>query len=723
MGRLARLGNWIRKQSPWGDAGWTDGMFTTSSIIRPDGKQELSEPSNAIALLSKYREWVYAAVNLNANGVASTPLRLYVVKRGGGKSVFPTVKITKARKKELQGRQGLQRWMADSPDVEEVLEHPFYDLWERGNDVLTGAQLKHVIVSQMDIVNQCFTYIPQEDGIPSALVPLAPGTMNIEVDKEAYKILGYTQKIGTEERDFDPEEIAHFKHPNPGNPFWGKGPLEAVGLAATLYHDFNIYESALMQNDAVPGIVLTAREGITESQRKRAEKRFNQKQAGKRNVGRVFIHSGELKAERIGLTQKEMSFGEGRDKTRREITGVFGVPEALLTSQDANRAVSHDAATFHARYAIKPRCILIEDQLNRDIIPLYDGDSTIFVAFDNPVPADKEYDLRRAQIMVDTDGIFRINEARKAAGEDALDEFGDDLIEIAEPPAPEPIVMPDEEPPPGEEEPEADTEDEAEGGKASPGETIEKLLIKTPRLEQVLRDLFTEQKAAILHTMGIKGFVGKDYVFEPWFDLDEWTRRFQKDAGPYIAAGLAAGMKRGAQRINVPVATFDIYRPETQSFIQDYTYRFSFAVNMETQKQLRNAFEIGTREGWTTNQMADEVGRQLGFAERYRSIRIARTETARSIEAGQVQAWKDSGVVEGYFWITTSGDPCEFCIEMENKFGESALMMKIGMNYHDRGARITGVDGGVMKLDYSDIPSPPLHANCRCDLIPVLIGG
>jgi SPP1 gp7 family putative phage head morphogenesis protein len=75
---------------------------------------------------------------------------------------------------------------------------------------------------------------------------------------------------------------------------------------------------------------------------------------------------------------------------------------------------------------------------------------------------------------------------------------------------------------------------------------------------------------------------------------------------------------------------------------------------------------------------------------------IARTETAKADVEGNIEAYKQSGVVSGKQWITGAGC-CDLCDEL---------------------------DGTIVEID-EDFPNeggsgPPLHPNCRCDVLPVL---
>src|SRR5687768_4547299 len=93
---------------------------------------EIPRPFNASAAIKQFHSWAYAAAMLNANAVASVPLRLYVRKRSGARKLFETGKVSPATRKFLRGGMemlpsvNVMRKVAQfGGDLEEVVEmHP-----------------------------------------------------------------------------------------------------------------------------------------------------------------------------------------------------------------------------------------------------------------------------------------------------------------------------------------------------------------------------------------------------------------------------------------------------------------------------------------------------------------------------------------------------------------------------------------------------------------------
>ena len=663
-------------------------------------------PDNPKELLAHYREWVYACVTKNAEGVAAIPLRLYTENRGPSSRASrsarktPLRSVSKKRRADLEARPHLSKFLRANADIQEVLEHPFLMLWESGNPFLTGSQNQRLIIMHLDIIGDSYMLMDIDPslGIPTQLFALPPETMSIGVTEDGFGIDHYSQqRPGKNEKVKIPaNSVMHCKHPDPKNTLYGMSPLEAIGISAMLYHQYNIFEAALLNNDAVPGTVFRIKSPMTDTQKRREERKWKAKHGGPGKAGKLAFVSGIEGIDRLGYSQREMMFQSGRKLTREDIAGVYNVPIPLLISEGSNLAHDDNAEAHHAKYALRPRLALLEDQINRDIIPKYEDGENLFVAFDNPIPEDRTHNLERAKAMTATAGYVYKNEARKALMLDMDPELDGQLIE---PSSSLPSI-----------------EYNPERTELAVGSSVQKAKPTVQdEFEKRLKHLFSEQKRDILRWLksqarGVVKLLASSTMLDAVFDADAWAERFQAELMPLMGVQVGAGAVRGLDRIGSAM-NFDIQRPEVSDFIADYTYRFSVSVNSKTQADLRNIFQRAEQEGHTLSEVTTKVEQEFGGMERWRANRIARAETVRAREAGQMEAWKQSGVVQGYYWETTSGDPCQFCLETESKFGKDGMHMTFGQNFYDRGSSVDSGDSS-MALNYSDTPHPPLHPNC-----------
>lgn len=122
-----------------------------------------------------------------------------------------------------------------------------------------------------------------------------------------------------------------------------------------------------------------------------------------------------------------------------------------------------------------------------------------------------------------------------------------------------------------------------------------------------------------------------------------------------------------------------------------------YAVSELTREGLRDTIAVAVEEGWSARDLADEIMDSYEFSAS-RAETIARTELAFAHTEGNMQGWRESGVVEKKQSILGSEH------DMDDVCDDNA-------------------SAGAIPLD-EPFPSghmtAPYHPNCVCDVIPVL---
>jgi SPP1 gp7 family putative phage head morphogenesis protein len=119
-------------------------------------------------------------------------------------------------------------------------------------------------------------------------------------------------------------------------------------------------------------------------------------------------------------------------------------------------------------------------------------------------------------------------------------------------------------------------------------------------------------------------------------------------------------------------------------------------IEESSRDMVRSTVARGVEEGWTNERIADELEGNYAFGSK-RAETIARTETAYADIQGNLEGYRASGVVSGKEWIVAQDEMCEDCE------GLNGIVVGLDEQFPD--------DGG---------DGPPLHPNCRCDILPVL---
>ena len=202
---------------------------------------------------------------------------------------------------------------------------------------------------------------------------------------------------------------------------------------------------------------------------------------------------------------------------------------------------------------------------------------------------------------------------------------------------------------------------------------------------------------------------------------------------PYIEESVRSGMALGTRTLEAQIGTrlpvsIGMSSDNLDKYVQQATTRLvSNSVNgirseftVDVRALLRNGLDEGldnaqlakTVQDWAAGEPDDERTTQ------WRALRVARTEAMRGHQTAQLDAWTETGLVTGKQWILAP-DACEFCEAAAAAYGDGSHAMD--EPFFAKGSALEGADGGVFKLDYEDIYAPPLHPNCRCDLLPVLV--
>ena len=198
------------------------------------------------------------------------------------------------------------------------------------------------------------------------------------------------------------------------------------------------------------------------------------------------------------------------------------------------------------------------------------------------------------------------------------------------------------------------------------------------------------------------------------FDENEFRNKLVERAKPHLVAFLLEGGRNGFRALGIEGA-FDVTLPEVDAWVNGYTYKFAAKVSQSLADNVQHNMSEGLLNGETIGELRDRLMDAFGPEKTAQySEMVARTESARAETMGQLQAWKDSGVVSGTIW-RASPDCCDFCAEMDGQ------EVGLGETYFDQGGSLEipkGDEGGMqtMNFGYEEVEGPPLHPNCRCSL-------
>lgn len=370
------------------------------------------------SLVERYRSWAYICATRNASRVASVPLRLYAA-RGTGEARSRAKARTLSRKEHLKLLND-RPWLSENPrikeaaEIEEILVHPFNQLMMNINPIRDRFETFEETQIFLDITGNSYWLLEMNGlGIPSSIYLLPSQFVKIVPDREKY-IRGYLYGRAKDKQALSPEEVIHFRNPNPRDPWYGMGCLEAALQESDLYSSMNLYEEALNSNMGVPPILIKYDGQIQNGEMQRIEAEWNKALRGLSKSGKAKVVDGKMSVEKLSFGPRELNFLQGRKWTRDTIAAAFGVPISLLTIEDVNRANSEQGLPQYEAISIRPRLKRIENKINQRILPFY-NEPRLFAAFDDNVPEDMEFKLKEVTELF-KGGVIGRDEAREMYG-------------------------------------------------------------------------------------------------------------------------------------------------------------------------------------------------------------------------------------------------------------------------------------------------------------------
>ncbi len=388
--------------------------FMPSLLTAPwQNGREIIRPGNFQNQIDANKHWVYVCAQKNAAAVASTKLRLYAAVSGRERRLVKTSPVEPEVKDFLSKNPGLKEWVRKGLDIEEVEDHPFLDLMKGVNSFMGRFTLLETTELFLELTGNAYWYVALNTlGLPAEIWIMPSQHTSIVGSKDNF-IAGYVYRFASEEITFSPEEVVHFKFPNPANSRYGRSPLMAIADTYNIYENMQTFENALFSNMARPEGVLTTEQNIGKSEIETLRQMWTERYGGAKRAGKVAVLAAGLKYQNITMSPRELSFISGRKMGREEICAAFGVPLSKVTAENVNLANARVGEEQYQRDTIRPRLWRLEEKINEFLLPLYA--KNIFAAFDDPVPEDREFELKKIKTGLDAK-YLTINEVRKKQG-------------------------------------------------------------------------------------------------------------------------------------------------------------------------------------------------------------------------------------------------------------------------------------------------------------------
>lgn len=325
-------------------------------------------------------------------------------------------------------RAALEVYERKGEEPEAIQDHDFEQLLRRPNPFMGPSFVKRYTLSWWLLRGEAYWWlVPDQSGQLAEIWPIPSNRMRPIPDKKAYiSGYGYKGRHGEPEIPIPVEQVCYFRFPNQFDYHRGLSPLTAYSMALKTDKGAQEWNQDIF-TDGVPfRTILSVPDTMTQPNYERFKAEIQDEFAERKRmlVGR----GGDLKAQELGISNKDMEFLAGRTFTREEIDRVFGVP-AGFWAKEATRANTEAARASLIEYAVWPLLVLMGEELEAQVLQRY-YDESLTVLPEDIRPRDRALlvEERTQYWQVQT-----VNEARAELGLDELEdeELGAKLVPLA----------------------------------------------------------------------------------------------------------------------------------------------------------------------------------------------------------------------------------------------------------------------------------------------------
>lgn len=619
-----------------------------------------------------------------------------------------------------------------NPDDLPIERHPFLEEMKRPNPDQSQFQFLELHFTYLKLVGESYWYILRNKvtNKPQEFYLLRPDLMSVAVAKKGNPlglVTGYVlTKSDGDKIPFEKSEILHFKMPNPSNPYYGMGTIEAAKTYIQTEQFSAEWTKNSLFNSGRPSGIVSIKGTIDEEQFNSIKARFKQEYTGTSNAGKTLFLKGTdgIDYQKLGMELGELALKELKDMTRDDIMMMFRVSKTMLgISEDVSLNNARESRAMFKESIIIAEWDRLTDHLTAFLLPLYGNAKGQYIGYEIPDLESGETKVHEWEVgfnkWLTRNDIRRERGLKPLKGGDVIREsvglvpvVDDKPREPREPEKPSngtPAKEPTEEKP-NNEEPPKEEKKLIKKDLAEKKDVYERLMFQLqeswePVYEEAIIKEFNKQEQEILARHPIKNI--------DWqFDIEIAKSRLSGVLYPMGIQLMQEAAEFALELVNDNETDFLIDQ-RVQEYLRDRVNRMVEGVNEQTITELSESIAQGIKDGENLSKLRKRVRDIYENATKVRAERIARTESIAASNEGALEAYRQSPLVTGKEWSANFG-ACPICQSLDGK------IVEIEKNFADKGATLESGDSKFV-VSYEHLVHPPLHPNCRCALLPVIL--
>lgn len=305
--------------------------------------------------------------------------------------------------------------MVDETEVA-VKNHPAEILFSNPNPYMSMKFIWQYTVAWLELKGNGFWFLAPEMGDENTIAEIwpVPADRIFALPDKLNFLKGYAYKMPSGEMKFiKPQYIVHYQWPNPFSLLDGLAPLSAGRLALETEQGTSVWQrDTYVTGKGVPHSIISLDPDTNERDFIAISSQIRDDFEQERKI--IVTRSGDLKVDKVGLSQKEMELVGQRQFTRDELDTVF-LGFALHTTQ------GRELATMYKMFreeTIFPMHQILADELTLQFIkPRYGND--LIAEFDDIRAQDRALNVQERNVYW---RVKTLDEARAELGLPPIDD-------------------------------------------------------------------------------------------------------------------------------------------------------------------------------------------------------------------------------------------------------------------------------------------------------------
>lgn len=537
----------------------------------------------------------------------------------------------------------------------------------------------------------------------------------------------------------DPTDFIHYKFFNPFQPFRGISPLTAIRLGVQIDTLSQAWTVDFLKNSARPDLAIIAPEGMTADEKWELKQDFRDQMAGQHDI--VVLEGGVQDIKPFTMTTPDEDWIKQREFTRDQIAAIFGVPDEVM-GYGRNTYENFDAAhrvlwtttlvplidfrdqwlTHHMRIhgVLKPNQRVVSDltdipELKEDLANL------ISLAKDlkdlgypiNQINERLELGMKDvpwgnvAWMPFSVVPIDQNYSAQERSQDNQTQLAANGQTQKSNKALDDPVSM-------------YGSQAHMNFWKMKQSRITQPVNAMKPQLKKFFQSqqirVGQALRAVEQRTYGRAHYVGKgpDDIPNPEqiFNYTEEVERFKAEFRDLILQSFGAIAMVEFEDLPTEVigSLLDVSRPEAQAVVEQILNTVAMKTTDTTWTGLISLFQEAEAAGETIPQIQERLSQFFGDRKSdYQTERIARTTMTGVDNGASKEAWKQSNVVKGSFWVSALLPNRTRASHAEAHGQERQL-----------GAAFE-VDGEALEFPGDPNGSPGNIINCLCTEKPIII--